>query len=76
MGGGAVEGHGAAVATLLPAFLALPQAFAQAIATYERDYIAACEKADVAVDEALLGPIEETLQRLSTEREGGEGPAA
>ncbi len=48
---------------ITPFFRRLPQAFAGLTDALLRDYLAACEAADQAPDEALIRPIQEALQR-------------
>ena len=61
---GALGAAQEAVRTLAPLFAALPDAYAQNMAVMAQNYIKRCEEAETQIDEALLGPIAQTLQAL------------
>ena len=61
---GALGAAQEAMRTLAPLFAALPDAYAQNMAVMAQNYIKRCEEAETQIDQALLGPIAQTLQAL------------
>jgi len=62
----AIDAFAEGVRLLTPHFLRLPQAFASLMTNLIRDYLQACQAAGREPDQALLTPLLETLQDLSS----------
>ncbi len=60
-----------AISLLAPAFVRLPQAFAQLMGVMVRDYLERCEKRGVEPDQALLAPVIAAFKRLQDPSEEG-----
>jgi len=56
---------------LTPLFIGLPPAYRPLMQYLTRNYLEACQKADIEPDMALLGPVAEVFQQLNEAAEAG-----